>query len=375
MSELHNVKVTRDDTRWEAEVTAELPAEALSKYRDVALREIQKTAVLDGFRSGHAPIERIIAVYGEGPIMRRAAEMAVQSELPELLAKEKVGIVEAPRVTTGEPENGKPLVFTARAALAPAIELPDYRAVAAKLAAVKEDTSVSDAEHAEATLHLRRERARIDKVEAGAEPAKAAEEARSMEEGQLPALDDTFAQSLGYESAAAFSEALRKNIQSEKELRAKERIRSSILDELVKSSKISYPASLLSYELDDMEARFKDDLVQMGTTLEAFLAERQGQEPSSAIKTPEALRESWKDAADKRAKVRLILADIARKEGIEPDAEALAHELEHAKKHYPQADPDMLRSHIAHAMRNEATLRFLEGNTEKVGHTTEDHSS
>ena len=359
MSELHNVKVTRDDTRWEAEVTAELPAEALSKYRDVALREIQKTAVLDGFRSGHAPIERIIAVYGEGPIMRRAAEMAVQSELPELLAKEKVGIVEAPRVTTGEPENGKPLVFTARAALAPAIELPDYRAVAAKLAAVKEDTSVSSSA-----------------AFAGSAPASTLSmRARSMEEGQLPALDDTFVQSLGYESAAAFSEALRKNIQSEKELRAKERIRSSILDELVKSSKISYPASLLSYELDDMEARFKDDLVQMGTTLEAFLAERQGQEPSSAIKTPEALRESWKDAADKRAKVRLILADIARKEGIEPDAEALAHELEHAKKHYPQADPDMLRSHIAHAMRNEATLRFLEGNTEKVGHTTEDHSS
>ena len=73
--------------------------------------------------------------------------------------------------------------------------------------------------------------------------------------------------------------------------------------------------------------------------------------------------------------MRRVLADIARKEGLEPDAEALAHELEHAKKHYPQADPDMLRSHIAHAMRNEATLRFLEGNTEKVGHTTEDHSS
>lgn len=362
---LQNVQVNRDEKAWEVEIKAEIPAELLAKYRESALKSIQKTAKLDGFRAGHAPADRIIAVYGESQIMRHAAEEAVQGELPLLLATEKLPIVEAPRVTTDTPENGKSLVFTARAALAPNVELPDYKAIGKKHQEIKEDTTVSDEEHSQALTHLRRERARIDKIESGTEAQKASEESRSMEDKDLPELDDQFVQSLGYESAAAFSEALRKNIQTEKELKASEKRRASILDELVEKAKISYPASLREFELEEMEARMKDDLSRIGQTLDAYLTESK--------KTREELLASWNDAADKRAKVRLILSTIAQKEGIDPDQDALAHEVDHAKEHYPSADPDALRSHIAHGMRNEMTLRFLEGNTEKVGHTAHDH--
>ena len=113
--QLTNVKISRDDARWETEIKAEIPAEVLATYRDTALKEIQKTAKLDGFRPGNAPLDRIVQVYGESAVMRHAAEMAIENELPILLAKESLGIVEAPRVTTDTPESGKPLVFTARA--------------------------------------------------------------------------------------------------------------------------------------------------------------------------------------------------------------------------------------------------------------------
>ena len=369
MSYAQNTKVSRDESTWEAIVSAEISTEGLSHYRDEALREIQKSAKLDGFRVGKAPVDRIIAIYGEGQVMRHAAEIAIQRELPELLAKEQVAIVEAPKVTTDTPEIGKPLRFTARAALAPKIELADYKSIGKSVTAEKEDTSVSDAEHAEAMAHIRRERARIDKMEAGTEPAKAAEESKAMKEEELPALDDEFVQSLGYADADAFSEALRKNIQTEKELRASEKRRSLILDGMVKDSTVLYPAALREYELDDMEARVS---AQGGSAsggkdfFEQYLKE--------IGKTRDELRATWNDAADKRAKVRLILAEIARKEAIDADEKALSHEIEHAREHYPQADPDALRSHIAHAMRNEAVLRFLEGNTEEVGHTSHDHS-
>jgi FKBP-type peptidyl-prolyl cis-trans isomerase (trigger factor) len=271
--------------------------------------------------------------------------------------------VETPRVTTNTPQAGKPLSFSARAALAPKIQLADYQAIAKKHQGTKEDTTVSDDEHAQTVLHLRRERARIDKIESGTEPQKAAEESRAAEEKDLPALDDVFVQSLGYPDTAAFSEALRKNIQNEKELRAAEKRRAAILDDLVRDSDVKYPATLREYELDDMEARVRDDLARIGQTFESYLSEIK--------KTHEELRASWKGAADKRAKVRLILADIARKENINPDEKALAHELTHAKQHYKDASDDVLRTHIAHAMRNEMTLRFLEGNTKPVGNTTE----
>lgn len=362
---LTNVTIHRDEKAWEVEIKAEIPAELLATYREKALKEIQKTAKLDGFRVGHAPVDRILAVYGEGPVMREAVSIAIDAELPYLLAAEKLPIVEAPKVTTDAPESGKPLVFTARAPLAPAIELPEYKAIGKKHQETKEDTSVTDEEHQQALAHLRRERARIDKIEAGAEPQQAAEETRAMEEKDLPELDDAFVQSLGYENTAAFSEALRANIKTEKELKAQEKRRAAILDELVEKTKVSYPQSLLSYELDEMEARLKDDLARIGQAIDAYLKE--------TGKTIEEVREGWKPMADKRAKIRLILADIARKEGLEPDPEALAHEVEHAKQHYPTANEENLRFHIGHAMRNEMTLRFLEGNTEQVGHTAADH--
>ncbi len=361
--QLQNVKVTRDDAAWETEVKAEIPAEVLAHYRTAALKEIKKTAKLDGFRPGKAPEEKIIQVYGESVILREAVQHAIEHELPELLAAQKLLIIESPRVTTDTPELGKPVTFTARAALAPSIELPDYKKIAAKHTAEKEKVVVTDQEHAQALTHLRRERSRIDKIESGTDAQKAAEESRAAEEKDLPELDDAFVQSLGYESAEKFAEVLRVNIKTEKEMQAQEKRRALILDELVKDSKISYPSALREYELDDMEARLKDDLTRIGQTLEAYFAQTK--------KTREQIRTEWKDAADKRAKVRLILTEIARKESISPDEKALEHQLEQARKQYPAADAIALRAHISHAMRNDATLRFLEGNAELPKHRHE----
>ncbi|MDE2173596.1 MAG: hypothetical protein KGJ31_03400 [Patescibacteria group bacterium] len=350
-----NIKVSRDEERWEAEISGEIPAESIAKYREESLKEIQRDAKLDGFRPGKAPIERIVQIYGESAILRHAAEHAIEHELPLILASENLPIVEAPRVTTESPAAGHPLKFTARAALAPKVDLPDYNAIAAKRREMKEDTNVSDAEHAQALAHLRRERARIDKIENGTDAQKAMEEARALAEADLPALDDAFVQSLGYENAEKFSETLRKNIQNEKELQALQKRRAGIVDDLAAAAKVRYPAVLLEYELDEMEDRLKADLDRIGQTLESFLAQEK--------KTREELRASWKDAADKRAKIRLVLSEIARAEKLEPKAEDVAHELEHAKQHYPQADTGALQSHVAHALRNELTMRFLEGSS------------
>ena len=108
----------------------------------------------------------------------------------------------------------------------------------------------------------------------------------------------------------------------------------------------------MEYELDDMESRLKHDIERAGMTWEGYMAE--------AKKTHAELREGWKEAADKRARVRLILAEIARKENIEPEEKRLEEELERAKKQIPNADQAALRAHIAHALRNDATLEFLE---------------
>ena len=349
--QLKNVKVSRDDNAWEIEAQAEIPGEILQHYREQLLKEIQKDAKLDGFRQGKAPPERILEVYGETAVTKQAIERAIQHELPELLASEKALIIETPRVSIDPREEGKPVSFTARAALAPKVELADYKSIAAALNVKKDEIIVSDEEHKQAMTHLRRERARIDKIETGLAPQKAAEEAREMKEEELPPLDDKFVQSLGMENAEKFSETVRANIKTEKEMQAGEKNRAALLEKLVSSSQISYPKMLRDYELDDMESRLKHDIEQAGMTWTGYISETK--------KTREELRESWKETADKRTKVRLILTEIARKENIKHDETRFEEELMRAKKQIPNADPAALQAHIAHTLQNESVINWL----------------
>lgn len=352
MSDAQNVKVTRDIERWELEITAEIPAASLAHFRAHVLKDMSKEAEIKGFRKGHVPEDALVRHVGEPAIFRATAEDAVKHVIPELLAKEHANIVEAPQVAIETLEAGKPVKFTARAPLAPEVTLPDYAKIASGINKKKEVVTVSDDEHKETLTHFRRERARIDKIESGVAPEKAGEEARTMEEKDLPELDDAFIKTIGYDTLDAFTEKLREHLKNEKELRAKSEHRAKILDALVEKSNIKMPAIMREYELDDMEGRFSDDLVRMGKTLENYFAE--------AKKTREELRKEWEPAATKRAHIRLILSHIAQKENITANEETLAKEIEIAKKHYPDSRPETLRAHIAHALRNEAVLEWLD---------------
>lgn len=347
-----NVQMKRDEDRWELELKAEISPEGLDAYRAAALKDIAKDAQIDGFRPGKAPEAMVLERVGESAVLSHAAESAVKHELPELLAKEGANIVSAPQVVIETPVAGKPVAFVARAPLAPEIKLPDYKKMAAAVNKGKTEQSVTDAEHTEALTHLKRERARIDAIESGKNPQEAGEAAKAIADADLPALDDEFAVALGYADAQAFEEAVRTNIKNEKDLRESEKRRATMLDELAKKSTIKYPAILKEYELEEMEARLAGDLERMGMTLEKFLTDSK--------KTKEDLRTEWLPGADNRAKVRLILGEIARQEKIEPHPERLAEELERAREHYKNADDASLRAHIAHAMRNELVISWLE---------------
>ena len=352
MSHTTNTKVTRDETRWEVEVSAEIPAESLAAHRSHTISELTSRVTIPGFRPGYATESAILKHFGEQAILQETAEHAVRHELPELLAKESVNIVDAPKVSIESPVPGQPVKFVARAPLAPEIRLADYKKIAAKINKTKELQEITDVEHTAALIHLRRERARIEHIETGLEPEKAAEEVKKIADAELPPLDDAFVQSLGYSDAANFTAEIRTNMLKEKENRDLEKRRATLLQELVKGSTIKYPAMLKDFELDDMEARMAGDLERMGSTIEKYLVQTK--------KSRAEIRTEWDASADERAKVRLVLAEIARKETIDADAERLASEVKHAKEHYKDADESALRAHIQHSLRNEAVINWLE---------------
>ena len=72
------------------------------------------------------------------------------------------------------------------------------------------------------------------------------------------------------------------------------------------------------------------------------------------------LREEFRAQALGRAKLQLTLNKIAQEEKIEADPEAIENEFKHAKEHFPDARPDLLRIHIETILRNEKILQLLE---------------
>src|SRR3954471_16473239 len=180
MQDATNIKVSRDETRWELEVSGEIPADALHKYRAETLKEFTAEAKIPGFRPGKAPENVVLKHYGEQAVLEHAAEHAIKHEIPEIMAKEKANIVESPRVSIEPPVSGEPLKFVARAPLAPEIKLPDYKKIAQAKNTEKTEPVVTEEEHAQTMTHLKREKVRVQALEGGKEPAAAMEEARKM---------------------------------------------------------------------------------------------------------------------------------------------------------------------------------------------------
>lgn len=348
--------ITRDEKNWELVVKAEIAPAAIDEHRKHVIAHFVKDAKLDGFRPGKAPEAAVIKAVGDAAILRETIEHSIQHDLPEILAGESVNIVSSPKVMVEKAPTSlpatEPIIFSARAPLAPEVKLPDYKEIAKKHTGKKEEVTVTDEEHTQTMTHLRRERARITKVELGLPAEEAMKEAQAMEEKDLPSLDEEFLKSIGFESLEKFSESVRTNIKNEKELQATEKRRAAMLDDLIEKSTVNYPRLLLDYEIDDMMARLQQDLANMGIPFEKYLAELK--------KTEEDVRKDSEPTADKRAKMRLVLSHIAIAEKLDADPARLEKEFTHAKQHYPNADDANLRAHIHHALRNEAVITFLE---------------
>jgi FKBP-type peptidyl-prolyl cis-trans isomerase (trigger factor) len=84
-------------------------------------------------------------------------------------------------------------------------------------------------------------------------------------------------------------------------------------------------------------------------------------------KTVEDMRKEWGPDAEKRSKLQLVLAEIAKKEAIKPDPAKLDREVAHIKEHYPDADTAAIRAYTTSQMTNNLVFAYLEGrNVEDV---------
>ncbi|MEK7531644.1 MAG: trigger factor [Patescibacteria group bacterium] len=333
----------------EIEIEAEIGAEEFEKYWVPALTTFTQLAELPGFRPGKAPEKLVLEKFGEMKILEEAAEMAIGDAYPHIVSHEKIDVLGRPSVSITKIARGNPLMFKVVTAVFPAFELKDYSSHAKEIALQAEKVSVSEKELEDTILEIRKSVALRTKT-----PPEISEEKGEKKEPELPELTDESVKTFGkFDSIADFKEKIQGSILKEKEYREKEKIRTKIVEKLVKDTEISVPKILLEEELERMMAQMKDDITRMGMKFDEYVKQ--------VGKSETEIKNSFTDSAKDRVRLELILGKVADLEKIAPTEEEIEKETSHIVEHHKDADPKRVRAYITHILRKEKVFEFLEG--------------
>lgn len=356
---MHTIVSKKELPKSQIELSITIPYSDVEAAREEAIRDIKETVDIDGFRRGTAPDKMIIDRVGEETVLERAARIVLNKEFPLALEAEKIDVISAPDVRVTKLAAGNPFEFTATVAVMPKITLPDYAAIGASVAAIDEAKHVvDDAELGKFVDSIRTERAKATK-RATLETAGEKVDAVEVTDADLPALDDDFVKTLGqFESVDDFMTKVREHLTEEKILKAKQTRRAEILEALAAAVTVDVPDILVEQELDRVLLSFEGRIKQMGVNLETYYKE--------IGKTVEELRAEWRSDAEKRAKINLVLPEIATKESIMPDMNVVNREAEHIMTQVKGADIARTRLYVYASMMNELVLEYLETGVKPV---------
>lgn len=393
--------VTKKLDKSRIEISASIPAEIWEKYRAKALKNLNDSVAIDGFRKGMVPENILISKVGQNTINEEMAELALSKAYLDILIDNKIDAIGKPQVQLTKLASGNPLEFKATTAVVPTVKLPDYKKIAGKevKADSKNEIKVEEKDLDEAILKIRKSRTSHEGHSSATSYAKASEvkeateckhdhEKMTPEESSsatsyaeatedkeatevkkatedkhekamldsLPEFNDEFVRSLGdFKDIEDFKAKVREMIGQNKKDEAREKLRIKIADALLEATNVELPEIMIESELDRTQAQFSSDIEKMGVKLEDYL--------KHAKKTLEEIRKDWIPHAEKKAKLQLILNAIADAEKIKPDQKEIEAEVDHIVKHYKDADRERASVYADTVLTNEKVFRMLE-NTE-----------
>ena len=356
----------------QVKIEGEIPFSELQKHRGKAIAELGKNLEMPGFRKGSVPEKMIIAQVGEMAILSDMAERALEEVYPIALKEHKIDAIGYPKISITKiaPEN--PLGFSALVAVLPKIALPDYKKVAKEMNAKRPSEEVTDDEVDAQIKDILRQKLAYERLQNKAgqththadgtvhEGPDHDEEGHELEEEEaeqpLPELTDEYVQTLGqagqFASVSDFKAKIREHVEIQKKQDVAASHRAQITDAIIEKTQMELPQVLVDTEIEQMFAQMNEDLSRANLKMEDYL--------QHIKKTQEELKKEWEPAAQKRAKLQLVLNEIAKMEKTEPDKAQLEAQVEQLLSQYKDADESRVRIYVASVMQNEAVMKMLE---------------
>ena len=350
-------------------IEGEIPYVELLKHRATAIATLGKEVSFDGFRKGHIPEKVLVERLGEMAIITEMAERALALAYPHIIREHAIDALGHPQITLTKIAPGNPLGFSALVAVVPTITLPDYKSIAKTIP--KEMTVVTDEDVDETIADIQRQKRAYEHMQVKAALKRDAhetdapapldnipEEAPSETDTPFPKLTDEYVKTLGdFSTVEDFKTKLRAHLLEQKSHENAGKHRSAITDAIIGASVIDLPDVLIDAEIGQMFGQMEQDLTRANLTLVDYLGHIK--------KTREELASQWRPAAEKRAKLQLILNDIVVREKIVAPAEAVDREVVHLMEQHKDADKTRVQLYVASVLRNEEVLTMLEKESER----------
>lgn len=182
-----------------------------------------------------------------------------------------------------------------------------------------------------------------------------------VNELSLPEVNDEFAAKCGpFTSVDELKADIKREITTQKEREADEKLKDELVGELADASKVALPELLIDDQIRSIEQDLMQNLMYRGLTLDSYL-----QTQKFTDKDDWRAKEA-RPAAEKRVKAGLVLAELSKELGVEVSHEELSAQIEAMKQQYgtdPKIaerfnDPNVHRD-IANRMITDKTVEKL----------------
>ena len=145
----------------------------------------------------------------------------------------------------------------------------------------------------------------------------------------VPELDDAFAEQLGLESYEKLREAVTERTKQEYETLSRNKLKRSLLDALSDGHAFELPPTLVDNEFDGIWRQIEQSLAESEKTFE------------DEGKTEEEARKEYREIAERRVRLGLVLSEIGEKNEISISDEELGRAMVEQARRYPGREKEM----------------------------------
>jgi trigger factor len=388
----------RESGQWQHTLTIEVPADQVEDRLLAVSRRFQQQVSLPGFRKGKVPLERVRQDYA-AEIEREFLQRFIPEAAQSAIAEARLQAVVPPSVQNLRFTPGQPLSFEAVVDVAPQVPVRDWKgfpltrrvrpvseaAVDATIARLREESAVfADVQRAAGPGDIvlmdsqrldangrrlsgtRSKGVRIQlgapellpDLESGLAGAQAGQERtlnvhypddygqrelagqavryvvqiRHIQEKKLRDLDDNFAKDVfGLDSYASLRERVRRNLEGEDSGRVRRELEAQAIDELIRRHTLDLSPRLVSY------------------MLEQVVHEQAGHRQVSE-ELHKQLEDHYRPGVERSLRREILLAALAKQEGIEVTAEEVGAQIQRLVDADPR-NAARVRQHYATAER------------------------